>query len=352
MRFKPNQTGFKYNNDGSVQTTSVQTTSVQTTKEVNSAEIIIQCKDYGAYGQIKAETISIETKDEKLVAQIKEGDGDIHDYTTIPIDEDDDKMADLWEKPYRNMNDIVGDLSPYFDGDYAYNNPKVDKHNPLVGDGIRAIDEYRGFMIDGNFVRTDPTVKDIFVYIGKGMYGYLIPKIGSIDIKPNEVNMQNLGYNLHFIKDNECQIEDRLLNFNSVLVPSQRAIWLRNRKLPDGYYGVNMTNSGQIGIGTPWDYGNIIIDIEFIAKTLKRYRPDVDSDLYKNTFENFCDHEIGHALFLNHHTGWGHLHCLMHTGYIGNQQIDFESYIGARKDGFCEDYSHGEIPCRLKTRIK
>ena len=56
LRFiKPNQKGFKYNNDGSV---------VETDEEVNSAEIIIQCNDYGAYGELKAETVThIPTRD-------------------------------------------------------------------------------------------------------------------------------------------------------------------------------------------------------------------------------------------------------------------------------------------------
>ncbi len=345
LRFKPNQSGFKYNSDG----------SVETTEEVNSATIIVQCKDYGAYGRIRAEAITIEEKAMNIVAKIKYKKGDeeiIHEYATIPRDEDDDKMADSWEKPYRDINDIVGDLSPYWDGDYAYNNPKKDKHNPPVGDGIKTIDEYRGFKINGKFKRTNPTIKEIFVYLGKRMYKYNVPGIGLINIKPNTSNIQNLGYEVYYIKKGESR-KNRLLNFNSVIAPSQRAIWVRNRTLWKGYYGACLDNTGKkIGVGTPWIYGNIFIDARKIAKTLKKYRPKAKLGLYIITFENFCDHEIGHSLFLNHHTDWWHGKCLMHTGNVGSNEIDFEYFIGRRKSGFCKSYSHGDKPCRLKTKIK
>jgi hypothetical protein len=42
----------------------------------------------------------------------------------------------------------------------------------------------------------------------------------------------------------------------------------------------------------------------------------------------------------------------MHLGYVGQDTIDFEAFIGAKKGAFCTQYSHGDKPCRLKTKIK
>ncbi len=43
--------------------------------------------------------------------------------------------------------------------------------NPALGDGIAALDEYRGFIVSGAHVRTDPRQKDVFVHLVNAQCG-------------------------------------------------------------------------------------------------------------------------------------------------------------------------------------
>ena len=70
-----------------------------------------------------------------------------------------------------------------------------------------------------------------------------------------------------------------------------------------------------------------------LIKKLKWLRPNADLDLCKGTLAIFCDHEKGHSPFLEHYIWEAHGSCLMHTGYIGHGLIDFEAFIGSRKNG-------------------
>jgi hypothetical protein len=85
----------------------------------------------------------------------------------LPRDSDNDGIPDIWEKRY----------CPTTSPNCLTNNPAIDpRTNPnpndidtgpgtLQGDGIANIDEYRGFIIRGQHVRTNPQLKDLFVQL-------------------------------------------------------------------------------------------------------------------------------------------------------------------------------------------
>jgi len=71
----------------------------------------------------------------------------------LPQDSNANGIADIWEARFG------GNLSPVEDTDTG---PVV---NLSIGDGISNFDEYRGFMVSGQHVRTDPRQKDLFVHM-------------------------------------------------------------------------------------------------------------------------------------------------------------------------------------------
>jgi hypothetical protein len=71
----------------------------------------------------------------------------------LPQDSNNNGIADVWEARFG------ANMSPIEDADTG---PVV---NPSAGDGISNFDEYRGFMVSGQHVRTDPRQKDLFVHM-------------------------------------------------------------------------------------------------------------------------------------------------------------------------------------------
>ncbi|HEY3250399.1 MAG TPA: hypothetical protein VGK25_04710 [Ignavibacteria bacterium] len=115
-------------------------------------EINIACSDYGAYGKLKA---SVKVKGNWYEA---DGDGTPDKFITIPVDLNNNQIADSWEK----KNNVYG-LPNIWDED------PTPSGQANTGDGITNYEEYRGFFVsDGGggkeHVRTDPKLKELFVY--------------------------------------------------------------------------------------------------------------------------------------------------------------------------------------------
>ena len=328
LRFQPNQSGFKYNTDG----------SVETINEVNSATIIVQCKDYGAYGRIKAEAISIAGKHANVVATIKESDGDIHEYATIPRDEDDDKMADSWEKIYiansKELNKIE-DLTPGFDRDYAYGNAKKNLHGKRFGDALRAFDEYRGFITLKNdkkkFARSSPIVKELFIW--NPLY-YPISGQKRISVSPKV--FKDLGYQLQFVKNRNFLGVDRRIAFNG-MSPQKCIVISGDYTTLTNDLGLNR---GVKSLGTPMTSGQILLYLNPRNPLFKR------NDIFKT---NTVAHEVGHSCWLWHHffvgppLNDGEPRCTMRKMYSG---IGLEPFSSRWRSNFCNKY------CRKSTKIK
>ncbi|RPI16317.1 MAG: hypothetical protein EHM58_12115 [Ignavibacteriae bacterium] len=111
--------------------------------------IHIVCKDYGAYGKIKV-TVTVGGKQYEGIAEGSQ-------FVSIPLDRDDNKIADGWEKQMG-----VPGMSALSDEDAA---PSGQARN---GDGMTNYEEYRGFFVsDGStgseYKRMNPKQKEIFV---------------------------------------------------------------------------------------------------------------------------------------------------------------------------------------------
>ncbi|MEO8514432.1 MAG: hypothetical protein ABI543_12800 [Ignavibacteria bacterium] len=116
-----------------------------------TVEAYIVCNDYGAFGRLGA---TVKVKGNWYTA---EADGTPDPYITIPVDLNDNKIADSWEK----QNNVYGKPGTWDEDP----NPKGQKR---PGDGMTNYEEYRGFMVsDGaggtEYKRMDPMQKEIFV---------------------------------------------------------------------------------------------------------------------------------------------------------------------------------------------
>lgn len=127
------------------------TASKQLSGKSQTHQIYIVCNDYGAYGKLK---VSVKVKGTWYEA---EADGTPDKFITIPLDLNENKIADFWEKQ-NNVNGKTAD----WDGDPI---PAGQKRN---GDGLTNYEEYRGCYIDDNqngvkHIRLNPMQKEIFV---------------------------------------------------------------------------------------------------------------------------------------------------------------------------------------------
>jgi hypothetical protein len=83
--------------------------------------------------------------------------GQTPQFFILPQDSDFDGMPDLWEAQFctqgnKTCVDKQADADPGVTG-------------APIGDGIGAFDEYRGFRVSGNYIRTRPDQKDLFVQL-------------------------------------------------------------------------------------------------------------------------------------------------------------------------------------------
>jgi hypothetical protein len=124
---------------------------IETSEKVLNASIKITPFDYGAWGKIKAEAKIDE--DVWVPIYTKEGEG----YITVPRDERggiENKIADAFEIDNKLKEGIQTEQD--------------EEGSQKIGDGLTAYEEYRGFMIGGDFgvhITTDPEkYMNLFVY--------------------------------------------------------------------------------------------------------------------------------------------------------------------------------------------
>jgi len=131
-----------------METVSPDGQSATSKKKLKSGALSISCYDGAAYGRLKVEA---HLDDGRVVLAHLEGKSGGMD-VTIPYDDNNNKIADAWE----DSKGVKG-KSPSADDDEQ---PLGDHDN---GDGLTIWEEYRGFMEDGNYIRTDPKKKDFFI---------------------------------------------------------------------------------------------------------------------------------------------------------------------------------------------
>jgi hypothetical protein len=125
-----------------------------------SVAVTVTAMDYGAIGSLRAfvQSDDCEGAGGWQPVPVRVG-GDTRDSLSLPLDADDNLIADALE-PYRGIaSGTDGDAEP--------------KGNGMAGDGLTAFEEYRGFLVSSGacprsagalHVRTNPIVKDLFVH--------------------------------------------------------------------------------------------------------------------------------------------------------------------------------------------
>ncbi len=120
-------------------------------KDLNTAAVSIQSFDYGAWGKLQV-TASIPGQGE-IVAYVE---GDSQQTTlTLPKDENDNRIADVWEKG----EGVYGRNLPANWDEVDY--PADHKQN---GDGFGLYERYRGFKFQEQYERLSATNKYVVIY--------------------------------------------------------------------------------------------------------------------------------------------------------------------------------------------
>lgn len=241
----------------------------ETKKGLRNCGAAIACFDGGAYGRLR---ITAYTEDGQTVVGHLKGEEDVTEIT-IPMDKDNDHIADEWEKK-------VGfeDQSPADDTDEQ---PDGDLN---LGDGLTFFEEYRGFLEDSKHIRTDPRKKDLFVR--NTLQGEVVNGIRWMSAVT--------GLDVHYkLKASELG-DDRVINKNHGNAPhvvDQHGIKI--------VQGTDPTTSMAVGgPGTP----KSITQVE-IATSLMDWKPGTGSA--KNTITNYVAritaHELLHCCNVWHH---------------------------------------------------
>jgi hypothetical protein len=141
LKFVPNQSGLKVYAEG-VHPTNY--SYAWTVEPVLSASIQVCCLDYGAYGSVwaRAEGLGLARLKGTLIER----------GAMIPHDENNNGIYDGWIYETRPEGDL--DIDPLY--------------GIGMGDGVVKYEEYRGFMVNGSYYRTDPNQKMLWLVPEEG----------------------------------------------------------------------------------------------------------------------------------------------------------------------------------------
>ena len=239
---------------------------IESSKTADSITVQVQSLDYGAWGKIKAE-VNIEGRWYECKAE------DGNEYVTIPFDDDEDRIADMWEDHFG-----VLDQSEQTDEDEE---PEAKQS----GDGFSNYEEYRGFFVDGAWKEWyfSPKRKDVFIYdeIGMGVSYFT-----------------ETGLMIHTIDKDEYD-EDRTVNFNrgfgTIETQSgQKGIYLHEGEL------VGLWGEVRPCVGTPNVVEEVVIkSVSSAAKTA--YAEKGTEGVFLQNYAATIAHELGHAVNIMHH---------------------------------------------------
>ena len=202
-------------------------------------------------------------------------------------------------------------------GDDSDNTPTA---NGDDGDGLSAFEEFRGFIVMGNHVRTNPAFKDIFVYSQFTVEG--LGNAWSLPIAPHRIsqdeldgyrritpNYQNtgIGGNIpgHFVgtKLNGTTSEQlAIVVFDDQIetdIPANGAVTY-------GKADAQLDANGEPQVGPPWTIGPLAARVFTIR--VRKASPTSNSPNTTDIFDSAkldqtIGHEIGHNLHIDH-VGW------------------------------------------------
>jgi hypothetical protein len=219
--------------------------------------VVLDCYDYGGWTAVMATADLADGR--HLVARVKGGTKSTQ--LIVPKDDNNNHIADDWEKK---------NVSPNFSTDPASDEDMVPE-GAGPGDGLSLYEEYRGFMVRGKYLRTDPSKKDLFIYSSApGKIDGGVDLFGRTTlITTHKINLDEMA-------------EGQSINFNSVwaFTVSQKAvsILLGTQEEIDA-------SGGQGSFQHPGGYATATKKIMLVRPTDR---------------QSIC-HELGHAVWIDHH---------------------------------------------------
>jgi hypothetical protein len=177
--------------------------------------------DYGTFAKM---TITVKLKyGDEVAAHFK---GDKNTTIRIPKDENDNQVADAWEK----KNHIFeNNYSPFWDSEkQKLNGVVVNTHD---GDGLALYEEYRGVVSKGVYTQLDPTKKELFV----------LNEIGNKAESGMDLFAKASGIKVVELTDKEIDRYDLVVNMNSDFARGGKQHALRLMEVAD-------SDPGNLGI--------------------------------------------------------------------------------------------------------
>ena len=175
-------------------------------ENLHEATVRIRSYDYGSYGKLKALLkLDPDTYEYDITEYAAHETGGGKGHTNLPLDDDDNHIADNWVGSAGNATDDTDNV------------PAL---GMTQGDGLTRYEEYRGFLINTTHQRTDPDDKDVFIWdasgIGVGIFG-----TSNLTVHSTVTEAEIHGRN------------NREINFNhdSHHLVMQHGLWLRDTDL-------------------------------------------------------------------------------------------------------------------------
>ena len=260
---------------------------VETSTPQSAAVVTVTALDYGAVGRLRAFVKSEGCGDWQPVP-VRFG-NETRESVSIPLDDNDNLMADALED-YRSLPP-----SADFDAD--------PKGNGTIGDGLTALEEYRGFVTsisptcesasDMSYIRTNPRTKDLFIHSPDPILA-----AEAAQFKDSSGLDVHLICPIHYV-DNQT----RVVNFT---MQSPTRATFRGRPLTQNWpqHGLYLVDAnlgagieGQSPIGPPGGVDKVEVDLTKIKHQSSSARK----------LTRVVRHELGHAVGIDHHGDGNHV---------------------------------------------
>jgi hypothetical protein len=218
---------------------------------------------------------------------------------TIPRDVDENRIADGGWRTQGNV--LIRDPI----------NPRGDDDNQLPGDGypgdgLSNYEEYRGFLVSGNFIRTNIRNKDLFIY---NPGGFSLANFRAALSDPNGAGRVSV----HQIRESDyVDNNTREINFNYNPQLHYLPVLFEPLRVQKGLRIINGVRNderpGLLGFTASADprFNNIltppnwVLAIVIFPDNIRRYAPRVGVDVDDKIIQ-VVSHELGHGISMWHH---------------------------------------------------
>ena len=293
----PDQPGFEITGlDRNIATTTYLTTE---------ATVHVVCLDYGAYGGIEAMAY-IAGKNE--TARL-EGTLDVY-MAKIPVDNDNNHIADSWAFNYLG--------SPTRDDD-----PEPPAR--IQGDGFSLYEEYRGFIVKGNWRELNPLRKDVFIV-------NLLDELYHPGLGLDLGYFPNLGITVHLIWNIEHRGYVNFLHRTAHILDQGCIV------LTEGFFSEE--NMGETDIDLPVPTTCVIYTETIRAMGPPHFDRYTWDKLDVEATKSIIAHELGHAIHLQHHGTGTTTNCVMFVPQTVAEELAWWLQIPA-------DYCDNNPGCRF-----